>query len=461
MVTIVNTGVTLSAQPIGFIPQTYALLTYKFEIVKPDNTTYRPYTRRAQAVTPDISIPSRVWIFSPRETEGYSHIIVYDLDTNQEVAKTDTDINLSIAYDFSLPIMIFTEWGEKYYLMPLNARRGRASIWGYATLGYSRINVYWSYREMLKYAWETGWSPGFVSVGGVGAINKLLYLIGSILNEQNVAKLLRTHIIYYLGFGSWWSYMFDEVFVANATDWTWGVFGGNVLIIEKDDIWFTYKKDVTSTESQIVLRRLTDGTEIVLATIPRTYGSYAVDWRRCAKNKILFAIYYGDVRNNEMKYGAPPANLQLVVVDLSTLTVTDLGTVATSTNLGNAYGFLDSNNVLHRIQLAEEYIIKLYRESETSIRVVTTKLDGTPVSLTLNVYKCDGWMDTYRGGNRKELIGTVTTGSDGVGYFEYDGELALLHFEWARDDEGYAYNYIVAGKPKYRALKYGEPDWYV
>jgi len=463
MVNIVNTGVTLQGRPVGYHPQTGKIITNKFEVIDPSNNVAKLQDREVGYICPDISKPNYVWILSRRsEVSNYTHIYVYDLETNELITMTNTE-DLVWTYDNSSPIFIFNDWGEKYYLLPLNTRRGRCSIWGYSTLRYARIAVYWGYHEMHRWAWEGGLNPGCVGIAGAAVKRKELYLIGSALYASYpYIKVLKTDIIHYLGFGTWFSHMFEEVFTGPKASEVYHFVWSPIIFFEGDYLYHTYV-NVTGTSYDLMLRRIApDGTvtEVKICSYPKNY-TIVTYWRRCAKNKILLVVYHGDVSQGKGEYGGSPIDLQLFVIDLSILSVTDLGVVATDINGGNEYGFLDSDNVFHRIQLTEEYIIKLYRESSTRVKVVTTKLDGSPVSLTLNVYRCDGWMDTYRGGNRKELVGTVKTGSDGVGYFEYDGELTLLHFEWTRDDEGYAYNYVVVGKPKYRALKYGLEDWYV
>ena len=450
MVSIVKTDTTTSGNPVAFIPQIGAVVTSQGEVVALNGSLLYNMASNVPNFSCcigwgaiDIGIPSRA-VFNL----GATKLFYYDLEANQLISSVGW-AGLDIAH----PTWFFTPWGEKImaWIQPGHPGAGRLGSHAIITRrwwSYPRIQLWYYYR------WQT--PPGFEedtggpqAWGSSGYFNGYIYIIyhgGGHIKVVNYPAYIAT---YYNSSPAWLMNMVRDV---AYSDYGYGRDPWSVLFFDSGTL-YTVEADYNSSTGQCYYRvwRGSDGATVTIGNVP-CWGNWPY-LRRVSKSNILIAIYTAS-----QAYGGPTQLTGIWELHLPSFSVTQVQGTITGVTGGNAYAFRDSSGYIHLIQINNQYIVKLYKQSQTQVKVVTTDVYGNPVPLTLNVYANQGWVNEF-GGDRNKLVGQVTTNNIGVGYFTYTGPLSLLQFEYASSTEGYGYNYITLGKP-WKAIRLGPSDEY-
>jgi len=459
MVSIVSTQTKVDGDPSHFIPQIGCVVSNQYEVVCLDGSLKHTMPYKGQrGVSPwqliDPVMPSRAVILSrnPDPNLDLWGFIYYDLEAQQEI---DTSIGrpdgerfnwLYLAYPFAF----VTPWGEKFFawIQPGNPGAGRLGFMYVIThrwFSYPRIEIGMGLQQPPGFE-ESDAGPK--AWGSAGVLDDYAYIIYCAYDYLRLVRYPLYMLTYYYSTPVW---LLEKVREMTNKTFNWGNTPLDIMFFEKGTIYTieTYKKPDGTWWYRVW--RSYDGATRDIDQIP-TYAHWPYV-RRIAQNKVLIAIY-----RTSTAYGSPTHLYGLYVLDLSSFTVSKIQSEIANVTGGNAYMFRDSNGYINLIQIAKQYVVKLYRVSQTRVKIVTTDITGSPVSLKLTVYKNRGYVNEF-GGDRNMAIGSVQTGSDGIGYFDYNDNLALLHFEWADPNEGYAYNYIYLGKT-WKAVKLGKPEWY-
>jgi len=467
MVSIVQTSTTTSGSPVAFIPQIGAVVTSQGEVVALNGSLLYNITNNISNFccgfsscgivwgAIDIGIPSRA-VFNVGTSGNVNYIFYYDLEANQLISSSCGQSGGSWGGSFiTYPTWFFTPWGEKImaFISPGNPGAGR-------TGGLSIITRrWWNYPRIqlgYYYKWQT--QPGFdADAGGPqvwgssGYFNGYIYIIyhyrapaGRVVNYPAYIAT------YYNSSPAWLMNMVREF---SDQYYGWGGSPWGVLFFDSGTL-YTVEGAYNSSTGQCYYRvwRSSDGATVTIGNVP-CYNSWPY-LRRISQSNVLIAIYTAS-----QAYGGPSQLTGIWELNLPSFSVTQVQGTITGVTGGNAYAFRDSSGYIHLIQISNQYIVKLYKQSQTQVKVVTTDIYGNPVSLTLNVYANQGWVNEF-GGDRNQLIGQVTTNNNGVGYFTYTGPLSLLQFEYASSTEGYGYNYITLGVPQWKAVRLGPSDEY-
>jgi hypothetical protein len=466
MVSIVKTDTTTSGNPVAFIPQIGAVVTSQGEVVALNGSLLYNMTSNISNFccgqsscgivwgAIDIGIPSRA-IFRVGLSNEINYVLYYDLEANQLISSSCNQSGglwgwAAIAH----PTWFFTPWGEKImaWIQPGHPGAGRLGSHAIITRrwwSYPRIQL-WYY-----YGWQT--PPGFEedtggpqAWGSSGYFNGYIYIIYHHRTPAGRVVSYPAYIAtYYNSSPAWLMKMVreftDQYFNFGAVPWGVLFFDSGIL--------YTVEGAINRSTGQCYYRvwRGSDGATVTIGNVPCSYN-----WpylRRVSKSNILIAIYTAS-----QAYGGPTQLTGIWELHLPSFSVTQVQGTITGVTGGNAYAFRDSSGYIHMIQINNQYIVKLYKQSQTQVKVVTTDVYGNPVPLTLNVYANQGWVNEF-GGDRNKLVGQVTTNNIGVGYFTYTGPLSLLQFEYASSTEGYGYNYITLGKP-WKAIRLGPSDEY-
>jgi len=465
MVSIVKTDTTTSGNPVAFIPQIGAVVTSQGEVIALNGSLLYNMTSNISNFccgqsscnivwgAIDIGIPSRV-IFNVSLLTAINYVLYYDLEANQLISSScNQSGGLWEWFNIAHPTWFFTPWGEKImaWIQPGNPgayHLGRHVIITRRWWSYPRIQL-WNY-----YSWQT--PPGFEeddggpkAWGSSGYFNGYIYIIYHRGASGRVVSYPAYIATYYNSSPAWLMKMVreftDQYFNWSATPW-------GVLFFDSGTL-YTVEGAINRSTGQCYYRvwRGSDGATVTIGNVP-CWGNWPY-LRRVSKSNILIAIYTAS-----QAYGGPTQLTGIWELNLSSFSVTQVQGTITGVTGGNAYAFRDSSGYIHMIQINNQYIVKLYKQSQTQVKVVTTDVYGNPVPLTLNVYANQGWVNEF-GGDRNKLVGQVTTNNIGVGYFTYTGPLSLLQFEYASSTEGYGYNYITLGKP-WKAIRLGPSDEY-
>jgi len=471
MVSIVQTSTTTSGNPVSFIPQIGAIVTSQGEVVALNGSLLYNMTSNISNFccgqsscsimwgAIDIGIPSRA-IFNVPLSNATNYIFYYDLEANQLISSSCNQSGGGWEwFHIAHPAWFFTPWGEKImaWMQPGNPGIGQTGDLVIITRrwwNYPRIQLWYYYQWMTP--------PGFEESNGgpqiwysSGYLNGYIYIIyyrgGPTTNPGYgmVVSYPAYIATYYNSSPAWLMNMVreftDQYFSYGAVPW-------GVLFFDSGTL-YTVEGAYNSSTGQCYYRvwRSSDGSTVTIGNVP-CYNNWPY-LRRVSQSNVLIAIYTAS-----QAYGGPTQLTGIWELDLPSFSVTQVQGTITGVTGGNAYAFRDSSGYIHLIQISNQYIVKLYKQSQTQVQVVTTDIYGNPVSLTLNVYANQGWVNEF-GGDRNQLIGQVTTDNNGVGYFTYTGPLSLLQFEYADPTEGYGYNYITLGKP-WKAVRLGPSDEY-
>jgi len=464
MVSIVQTSTTTTGNPVAFIPQIGAVVTSQGEVVALNGSLLYTIPISCSGCTinglgwaaMDIGIPSRAMLNVGVSNCATNIFYYYDLEANQQVdTSCGKPSNIGNWWWVAHPVWFFTPWGEKIlaWIQPGNPGGGQTGWVGVVTrrwIDYPRIS--------LPMTWQT--PPGFEeddggpqNWGSSGYFNGYIYIIyhyccGGNPGIGRVVNYPAYIATYYNSSPAWLMNMVrqftDQYFGFGAVPW-------GVLFFDSGTL-YTVEGAYNSSTGQCYYRvwRSSDGSTVTIGNVP-CYNNWPY-LRRVSQSNVLIAIY------SATQGGSPTQLTGIWELDLSSFSVTQIQGTITGVTGGNAYAFRDSSGYIHLIQISNQYIVKLYKQSQTQVKVVTTDIYGNPVSLTLNVYANQGWVNEF-GGDRNQLIGQVTTDNNGVGYFTYTGPLSLLQFEYASPTEGYGYNYITLGKP-WKAIRLGPSDEY-
>jgi len=473
MVSIVQTSTTTSGNPVNFIPQIGAVVTSQGEVVALNGSLLYNITSNISNFccggsscgivwgSIDIGIPSRA-VFNVGLSNYSNYIFYYDLEANQLISSSCGQSGGGWGWQSTTyPVWFFTPWGEKImaWLNPGSLIIMTRRWWNYPRI---QLGGY--------YYWQT--PPGFEADdagsqnwGSSGYLNGYIYIIYHRLGPTTnpgygrVVSYPAYIATYYNSSPAWLMNMvrqFTDQYSNIDCDSSWGALFFNSGTL------YTIEGAYNSSTGQCYYRvwRSSDGATVTIGNVP-----CAGNWpylRRISQNKVLITIYTATQTLNACQlngvWGGPSQITGIWELDLSSFSVTQVQGTITGVTGGNAYAFRDSSGYIHLIQISNQYIVKLYKQSQTQVKVVTTDIYGNPVSLTLNVYANQGWVNEF-GGDRNQLVGQVTTNNSGVGYFTYTGPLSLLQFEYASSTEGYGYNYITLGKP-WKAIRLGPSDEY-
>jgi hypothetical protein len=468
MVSIVQTSTTTSGNPVAFIPQIGAVVTSQGEVVALNGSLLYNMTSNISNFccgasscsivwgAIDIGIPSRA-VFNVARSGAANYVFYYDLEANQLISSSCNKPDGVWGASYILyPVWFFTPWGEKIlaFISPgTSALSGGLSIITRRWWSYPRIQL-WYY-----YTWQT--PPGFESDdygpavwGSSGYFNGYIYIIYhkggcGISGCGRVVNYPAYIATYYNSSPAWLMNMVreftDQYFNYGAVPW-------GVLFFDNGTL-YTVEGAYNSSTGQCYYRvwRGSDGATVTIGDVP-CWGNWPY-LRRVSQSNVLIAIY------SATTWGGPTQLTGIWELNLPNFSVTQVQGTITGVTGGNAYAFRDSSGYIHLIQISNQYIVKLYKQSQTQVKIVTTDINGNPVPLTLNVYANQGWVNEF-GGDRNQLVGQVTTNNDGVGYFTYTGPLSLLQFEYASSTEGYGYNYITLGVPQWKAIRLGPSDEY-
>jgi hypothetical protein len=474
MVSIVQTSTTTSGNPVAFIPQMGAVVTSQGEVVALNGSLLYNITSNISNFccgasscsiawgSIDIGIPSRS-VFNVALSNGFNYVFYYDLEANQLISTTCGATNgLFYWYLVQYPTWFFTPWGEKLlaWMTPGNVYSGYQVGWIQLI-----TRRWWDYPRIGSSAYYGGFTspPGFYeddggpqNWGSSGYFNGNIYIIYHRQGATSTSSYGRVvsypaYLVYFYGpYPAWLMNMVRQFTDQNFNNGnvSWGA-----LFFDSGTL-YTVEGAYNSSTGQCYYRvwRSSDGSTVTIGTVP-CYNNWPY-LRRVSQSNVLIAIY------SATQSGSGPSQLTGIwELNLPNFSVTQVQGTITGVTGGNAYAFRDSSGYIHLIQISNQYIVKLYKQSQTQVQVVTTDVYGNPVSLTLNVYANQGWVNEF-GGDRNQLIGQVTTNNNGVGYFTYTGPLSLLQFEYASPTEGYGYNYITLGVPQWKAIKLGPSDEY-
>jgi len=476
MVSIVQTSTTTTGSPVAFIPQIGAIVTSQGEVVALNGSLLYNMTSNISNFccgqsscsimwgSIDIGIPSRA-IFNVPLSNGTNYIFYYDLEANQLISSSCNQSGGVFGWGSTThPAWFFTPWGEKIMacIAPGNPSIGQSG--GLVVI----TRRWWNYpRIQLWYYYQWMTPPGFEESNGgpqiwysSGYLNGYIYIIyyrgGPNVNPGYgmVVSYPAYIATYYNSSPAWLMNMVrefsDQYYGWSASMWDALFFDSGIL--------YTVEGAYNSSTSQCYYRvwRSSDGATVTIGTVP--CGNNWLFLRRVSQSNVLIAIYNSS--QGLWPWQFPSQQLMGIwELNLPSFSVTQVQGTITGLTGGNAYAFRDSSGYIHLIQISNQYIVKLYKQSQTQVKVVTTDIYGNPVSLTLNVYANQGWVNEF-GGDRNQLVGQVTTNNNGIGYFTYTGPLSLLQFEYASSTEGYGYNYITLGVPQWKAVRLGSSDEY-